>query len=82
MGVTAGLGYPQATGLEPGACGDILRIAELRGGDPLSAEIDGLAETRVRLHNQDRSSVDGAGNDANLLAARASIGVDYGIWPT
>ena len=79
MRVAARLGDPQAAGGEPGAGRYVLRVAELRCRYPLAAEIARHLELRVRLHDERRAAVGGAGHDADLRAPRFGVGVDGGI---
>lgn len=74
--IAAGLADLQAAGDEPGARRDVLRVAELRRRDLLAAKIGCGLQRRIRLNDERRAAIDGAGDDMAFVAVRFEIGVD------
>src|SRR5262249_20613969 len=74
--VSSSRGDVESLRREPRAAGDVLRVAELRRRDLLSAEIGGGADAAVALHDERRAAARRAGDDADLAALRLRVHVE------
>jgi hypothetical protein len=75
--IPAGQRDLETAGRKPSATRYILRVAELRRSDLLAAKIAWAAQLGIRLHDQRRTTFNGAGDDADIFTSRLRIRV-YG----
>src|SRR4029453_12705146 len=78
--VAAGQGDVESVRLQPCPAGNVLRVAEVRGGNFFSAKIRRHLDRRISLHHKRRASIGCAGNDADFLAVRFQVRVERGTW--